>query len=143
MLRLEYDDTKALIEWASARIGLPFRPDATAIGQRRDDGTLAAVVVYDGFSECDCNIHVASDGSGRWLTRALLVAAFTHPFGEWGLRRLTGLVPASNRYAMRLNRHLGFEVEGLCRHALPDDDIIVFGMLREHCRYIAKEYRHA
>ena len=135
-----YENVDEMVVWASKIIGFQPRPDVTAIGWR-ESGSLRAVTLYDGFSECDCNIHIASDGSGNWLRRAFLIASFMHPFVQWRLRRVTGLVPAKNKDALRFDLHLGFKQEGYLRHALPDDDIVVLGMLRETCRYIPPEYR--
>lgn len=140
---LKYDDQEMMVRWAEKRIGFPFRPDAKAIGWLGYQGDLKAVTVFDGFSPCDCNIHVASDGSKRWLTRGYLRAIFAYPFIQLGLRRVTGLVPARNEAALKLDLGLGFEREGYCRNALPDDDIVLLAMLRESCPFIPKEYRHA
>ena len=135
-----YENVDEMVVWASKIIGFQPRPDVTAIGWR-ESGSLRAVTLYDGFSECDCNIHIASDGSGNWLRRAFLIASFMHPFVQWRLRRVTGLVPAKNKDALLFDLHLGFKQEGYLHHALPDDDIVVLGMLRETCRYIPPEYR--
>ena len=140
MGELVYDDSGQMIEWASKIIGFQPRSDAVAVGWR-EHGELRAVVLYDNFSACDCNIHIASDGTGNWLRRAFLVTCFMHPFAQWGLRRVTGLVPAKNTDALRFDLHLGFEQEGYLRHALPDDDLVLLGMLRENCRFIPERYR--
>ena len=139
MGEIVYDD-ESMIHWAIEKIGFEPRPDVRAIGWR-ENGSLRAVTLYDGFSECDCNMHIASDGSGNWLRRAFLVASFMHPFVQWRLRRVTGLVPAKNKDALRFDLHLGFKQEGYLQHALPDDDLYLLGMLRENCRYIPPEYR--
>lgn len=138
--RVVFDDQDA-IAWVSERVGCDpgSWQSPRAISLRQPDGTLTGAVVYERFSECDCNIHVASDGSSRWMTRAFLAAVFAYPFIQLGLRRVTGLVPASNHAAMRLNQHLGFEIEGYCDHAMPADDIVVMGMTRVRCRYIKKK----
>lgn len=117
-----------------------FRRDAYAIGVERD-GELVGVVVYDTFSEADCCMHVASDGSGRWLTKEALVRFFAYPFIQCGLRRVTSPIGTKNTASMRFCQHLGFEQEGFCRHALADDDVIVMGLIRENCRFIPKEHR--
>lgn len=140
---LKYDEQEMMLAWAEERIDLQFRPDATAIGWAHPDGSLRAVTVFDGFSPCDANIHVASDGSRRWLTRGYLRAIFAYPFIQLGLRRVTALVPARNEAALKMDYGLGFVREGYCRHALPNDDIVLLAMLREDCVYIPKEYRHA
>ncbi len=134
-----YDDD-SMIPWAIERIGFKPRDDVRAIGWRENE-VLRAVTLYDGFSECDCNIHIASDGKPHWLNRGFLVAAFMHPFVQWKLRRVTGLVPAKNTRALRFDLHLGFVREGYLRHALPDDDLVLLGMLRENCRFIPERYR--
>lgn len=134
------DDDETIIPWASKIIDFNPRPDATGFGLY-ENGKLKAAVIWDGFSDCDCNIHVASDGTDNWLRRKFLVTAFMHPFKQWGFRRVTALVPAKNTKALKFDRHLGFKDEGYLKHALPDDDLVILGMLREDCRFIPKDLR--
>lgn len=139
--QLIYGEEDRLLPWALERIGIEaFRRDAYSLGLERE-GELVAVVVYDGFSRCDCNMHLASDGSGKWMNKAILAASFAYPFIQLRLNRVTGLVPAKNDEALKLNEHLGFVREGLCPKALPDDDMVVMGLLRENCRWVPKESR--
>ncbi|MNT58116.1 hypothetical protein D3C72_1955340 [compost metagenome] len=121
-------------------MGHRMREDITTIGVLRD-GELAAVIGYDTFSQVDCNMHIASDGCKRWANRTVLAHAFAYPFMQLRLRRVTALVPASNRAALKFDRQLGFLDEGYHPHSMPDDDTVTLGMLREHCRWIPKEYR--
>jgi RimJ/RimL family protein N-acetyltransferase len=139
MFKLIYGEDERLLPWATERVGLDgFRSDARTIGYERD-GELCAVAVFDGFSSVDCNIHIASDGSRRWLTREFLTAAFSYPFIQCGLRRVTGLVPAKNADALRFDQHLGFRREGYHHKAASNGgDLISLGMLREHCRFISR-----
>lgn len=99
------------------------------------DGDLVSGVVYNLYSGSNIAMHVAGVGP-HWLSRSYLRAAFRYPFVQLGCRRVTGLVPASNAAARRFDEHIGFQREGLMRHALPDDDIIVYGLLREDCRWL-------
>ena len=99
MGEMVYDDSGEMIEWASKIIGFQPRPDVVAIGWRVR-GELRAVALYDNFSECDCNMHIASDGKAHWLSRQFLIASFMHPFVQWRLRRVTGLVPAKNKVSL-------------------------------------------
>lgn len=141
MRRVVYGEDQRFIEWAQERIGVTFRNDAVAIGLEDETGIRAAVV-YDTFTDVDCCIHVASDGSKVWLNREYLIRCFAYPFVQRGYNRITGLVPESNKEALRFDLHLGFKPEGRCREAAPDGgDIIVLGMLRRECRFIPKEYR--
>jgi RimJ/RimL family protein N-acetyltransferase len=138
---LIYGQEERLLPWAAARSGASgFRRDAYSIGLERD-GELCAVVAFDDFTDCNVNMHIASDGTRRWMNKELLVAAFSYPFVQLGLRRVTGLVPAGNAQALAFDEHLGFVREGLCRHGFVDDDMVVLGMLRSECRFIPKEFR--
>lgn len=135
---LIYGREDQLLPWAQERIGVIFRTDAKTIGLERD-GSLVAVVVYDGFSECDCNMHIASDGTRAWMSKSLLLSAFAYPFVQLGLLRVTGLVPASNEEALAFDENLGFVREGYHPKAGPAGaDLISLGLLREHCRFIPK-----
>jgi len=125
------------IPWAQRTIGLrfPWR-EPTAI-MLFDDNVLRACVAYTDYDEVNLGMHIASDGSRRWLTREYLRACFGYPFEQLGVRRVTGLVAASNPAALRFDTHLGFRMEGRLRHAAQDgSDLLVLGMLRGECRYL-------
>jgi RimJ/RimL family protein N-acetyltransferase len=135
MKRVILDQRDRCAEWARQRI--PHVPSwgewCEAIGLE-EDGELLAVVVYNLYSSADIAMHIAAVPGRRWMTREFLRVAFRYPFVQLGCRRVSGYVPASNADAQRFDEHLGFRREGLMRHALPDDDIIVYGMLREEAR---------
>ena len=80
--------------------------------------------------------HIAGKPGRRWLTREFLFAIFDYPFNQLGVRRITGLVPKKNKDARRFDEHLGFEYEGNMRNALADDDMIIYGMLKEKCKWL-------
>jgi hypothetical protein len=134
--RVIYGEDERLLPWAAERIGIrSFRADARAIGFEQD-GVLRAAVVFDTFSSTDCHMHVASDGSRRWLTRGFLAAAFAYPFTQMKLNRVTSPIAQSNRQALKFNLHLGFRPEGVHPQAASDGAMITTGLLREHCRFI-------
>lgn len=138
-----YGQRERLIGWAAEHIGIrAFKSDAQAIGLERG-GDLIAVAVFDTFSTTDCMIHIASDGSGHWLTRAFLAHVFSFPFIQCGYLRVMSPIDESNQRALRFNRHLGFEQEG--RHPFAAKDggaVLTMGLLRDHCRFIPKSAQH-
>ena len=138
MATLIYGSEDRLLPWAQERIGVTFRTDAYTLGLEKD-GELVAVVVYDNFSDGDCNMHIASDGTRAWMNKSLLVSAFAYPFMQLGLRRVTGMVPAHNADALAFDEHLGFVREGFHPQAGPGGtDLITLGMLKSACRFIPK-----
>jgi len=141
--KLIYGQEGRLLPWAAERIGVRgFRRDACTIGLERD-GELCAVVVFDTFSDCDCNIHIASDGTKRWMNRDLLAATFAFPFVQLGFRRITGLVAEDNAAALAFDENLGFVREGYHPHGAGEGvAMITLGLLREHCRFLPEELRN-
>lgn len=140
---LIYGQEERLLPWAQERIGIgPFRRDAYTMGLEKD-GELVMVVVFDNFSAVDCNVHLCSDGSRRWMNKDILLAAMAYVFVQLKLNRITGLVPAKKTDVIAFDEHFGFEREGYCRKALPDDDLVILGLLRENCRFITEEQRNA
>lgn len=138
MAKLIYGEEDRLLPWAQERIGVVFRDDAKTIGLERDE-QIAAVVVFDNFSETDVYMHIASDGTRAWMSKTLLLAAFAYPFMQLGLLRVTGLVPAQNTDALKFDEHLGFVREGYHPKAGPGGcDLVSLGLLRDHCRFIPK-----
>jgi len=140
---LIYGQEERLLPWAQERIGTgPFRRDAYSMGLEKN-GELVMVAVFDNFSALDCNVHLASDGSRRWMNKELLLSVFAYVFVQLKLNRITGMVPAKRTDVIEFDEHFGFVREGLIRKAMRDDDIVILGMLREECRFITEEQRNA
>jgi len=130
------------LKWAQERMPgcFPFDDKAKAIMLFEDD-RLKAVTVFTDYYVRNVQMHIASDGSKNWMTRAFLRTSFGYPFLQLGVLRVTGLVAASNGDALRFDQHLGFRIEGRMRCASYDgSDLLVLGMLRQECRYITEAH---
>jgi RimJ/RimL family protein N-acetyltransferase len=130
---------KRVAEWVASKIDVfefgttPY----TAIGLANETGALLAGVIYQNYTRTDIHMHVAALPGRRWLCKSFLGEGFRYPFEQLGCRRVTGVVPARNLPAQRFDEHLGFIREGLVRSILPNgDDLIIYGMLREECRFL-------
>jgi len=138
-MSLEFDHSRRpkYRNWAAEIIGIRnFRPDAVTITALKA-GEITAVTVFDTFSDNDCQIHVASDGSRNWLSRQYLQMVFAYPFRQLGLRRLTSLVSVNNAASLSFCQQCGFIREGQLRKAAESgEDLVLFGMLREECRWL-------
>lgn len=108
----------------------------TALGQINEHGLLMAGVVFATYTERDVHLHVASQGK-RWLTRRFIGEVFRYTFLQLGCRRCTVSVAASNEASRHFVLHVGWKYEGILRAMLPgDEDVLLFGMLREECRWL-------
>jgi RimJ/RimL family protein N-acetyltransferase len=128
-------DREKVGEWVKARIrhvdtwGEEYR----AIGFERH-GQLVSGVVYNHFSGNDIAMNVA--GTGLWASPDALKVYFNYPFIQLKCQRVTAYVASKNRKCLALVERLGFIPEGRLREGLPDDDLLMLGMLRRECRWI-------
>jgi len=131
-----YGQDARVIEWVSARVDTVGFTGAVGIGLEQD-GELIAGVVFDMYTKAGISMHVAALPTRRWMTRDYLYRCFAYPFLQLQCRRITGLVRVDNLEAQRFDEHLGFKREGLLREACEDGtDMIVYGMIREECRWL-------
>jgi len=123
--------------WVCARVGgYPWvKGEATTVGLEHN-GELVAGVTYDRWNGVSLMMHVASDGSKRWLNRRFLWFCFHYPFDQLGAKKVIGTVEATNHAALAFDKHLGFIEEGRLKDACPGGDLILLTMTPEQCRYI-------
>lgn len=122
-------------DWVAkhTRTPLPWGEWYQGIGHEKD-GELIAGVVFNFHTEADIVMHIAA--SGQWLTREYAYAIFAYPFLQLKTRRVSAFPRASDEVTRKLVLALGFTHEGTMRHGYADDDAVLYGMLREECRYL-------
>ncbi len=131
---------EVIARFVALRAGRPeFEPwgNFTALGLVRDD-SLVAGVVYNNFEAANVCAHIGAIEGRQWLTRDFLQAMFAYPFVEMGKRRITALVAKKNRHARGFVENLGFVYEGTLKHYYDRDDLTVYGLIREKCRFLGR-----
>jgi hypothetical protein len=123
-----------LASWLCQRIGLTPTPAIQCIGRLNAAGNVIGVIGYDGFNGASVQMHVA--GEGNWISRHLLWAAFDYPFNVMRCNAVLGLIPSNNKDALKLNDHLGFQIDTVIPHAHPDGALVVMVMYRDGCRWL-------
>ena len=130
---------EAVAQFVCSRIpGMDLeRSPYTAIGQLDHLGNIIGGVVFNNYVDGrDIHMHTAGTGP-RCLTRRFIGEVFRYVFVQLGCRRCTGLVARSNEHAAIFDQKLGFRYEGVLRAYLAgDEDVLIFGMLREECRWL-------
>lgn len=135
MMELFINDREAET-WAAARLPKvmawlgTYKSLAAIVGSR-----ILGVVIYDGFTPYDCNLHLVIEDK-HCLNRRTLRAVFRYPFEQLGLKRVTAQVPASNLKALDLDQRLGFTLEGRKILGCGDEDELILGMTRGNCRWL-------
>jgi len=125
---------EALREWISNKLKQNFPEDSTFLGQVKGN-KLVAVIGYCNFVGNSCAIHIASEGS-HWMDKQLLWACFDYPFNKLEKKVIVTALDASNEEAVRLNRHLGFQIETVIKDAHENGDLMIMTMRKENCRFL-------
>lgn len=106
-----------------------------------EDGELIAGWVVNHFNWPDIALHVAVKPGSNWASRRFMKVVFGYIFEQLGCTRLTGSISSNNEVAKHLAVRLGGKLEGTLRRANPDgSDILLYGMLKEECRWIRPEF---
>ncbi len=110
------------IDWMASRIDLDgvFKAeDAIAIAHVEYTEDLKAqvlgVVAINNWSPAACEGHIASNGSGRWMTRKFARFVYDFVFNHAGKCRFNFVVGVDNEQAVRMHDKLGHE--RMCRLA--------------------------
>ena len=140
MKEVVYEPVEEMISWAEAHTRMRYRPDAKAIGIRDETG-YRGIVVFDSFTKTGCWVHVASDGSRKWITRELIIRTFAYPFIRLEYPRINAFVSVDNHDAVAFNENFGWTREGVLREGGENgEDLILFGMLRRECRWLPERF---
>lgn len=134
--RLVTDEHPRVAAWVAAQVGCSAHAWAgyACLGLEVD-GQLVAGVVLETYTGRSANIHVAGVGK-YWLSRNLLYSIFHFCFNTLKLKRLIGLVAASNAAALAFDQHIGFKYEAILPDGAQDGDLIILSMRPEDCRYL-------
>lgn len=138
MPSLIFGHTEKLAAWASQQIpqmrGMSFGPCqaiGVASGPNEDDELYAVVVFHDYQPACRSIQLSAAARSPKWMTKGVARAVLFYPFMQLNCFRVWGATPHTNLRAIRLNRGLGFKVDGTLRHAFgPGVHAVMVSMTR-------------
>jgi hypothetical protein len=101
-----------------------------------DNGEFQGGVAFSDFRGYDCQLSTAAETPMAW--RDLVIhAVFDYVFNQLSCVRCTALAKKSNKRARAFLEGLGFVLEGRIRQGYDGvKDAMIYGMLREECRYI-------
>jgi len=101
-----------------------------------DRGTIVGAVVLDTWSHNSVQVHLGATNPMVWR-RGLHVEGMRYVFETCDRGIILGLTPASNRIAIRFNKHIGFKPVYRIRDGFrKGEDLILFEMRKEDCRYL-------
>lgn len=119
--------------WMQAKLGVPLVPPFTAFGVLDDAGTLIGGALFN----CDTrdDIELTIYGPGATTPEALRYGS-QYCFLQTNHPRMSASVRRSNRHMLRFMEACGFKLEGVKRMPDSRDDILLFGMLKNECKWL-------
>lgn len=138
---LTIDDQSTLLAWAGERVGVErWVADSEAFGLIEEGtGRIVAVCVLNVWMDDAVWLHLATDGQKKWAWPFAIGRVLAHAFLDRGVKRVVARICAKNVPAQVLALKAGFEIEGRERVAFRGEDVIVFAMLREDCKWLDEE----
>lgn len=125
--------------WVASKCSAPYNPAMdNCIGLYRK-GELRGGVIFSDYTGPggSVTLHMGSDGSGRWATRDFLAAIFEHAFVWMNVKKMFGPVPVSAPpQVLRINQHLGFQLEQVVKDVYPDGDMLLLSMYKDQCKFL-------
>lgn len=128
-------EEEALV-WAQQALGMSREVGfCRALSAVDEYASFVFVVVLSNFTPRNVDMHTAAVPGATWASPRAAVRMFNGIFGcvfdELAAARVTGLVRAKNASARRFDEHLGFKLEGIMRKSFEDDDLCIYGFLKE------------
>lgn len=125
-----------ILEWASDILGVKFDPKQCAwIAKVSQDFDIIAVVVYTRFSPWNCEMSIASKNP-KWASKGFLKFAFSYPFEQLKLTRVTAAVEPDNSKSIDMLERLGFIQEATLSEWFGDKDALIYRMKRSECKWL-------
>ena len=108
-----------------------------------DERGIQAIAAFDSFTVDACNVHFAI-ANPYVIRHGFLHEIARHLFIQCNRKRIFGLVPSTNKKALKLDKHIGMEEVATIPDALADGiDYVVLRMNRKDCRWLPEELREA
>jgi len=127
-------ENEAIAGFIEQKLQIKISPPYTAFGFASEDNRPLSAFVFNDFNHSNMEVTAISDPGG--ITRSVLRYLGDYVFNKSDCRRLTMRTKKRNKRMLQLAPRLGFKYECIAKHYFPDDDAVVFRMLREDCRWI-------
>jgi len=133
-------DNERIGNWVCEKAGGKYQSGGKCIGIEKD-GELVVGVMYDGYTgeNGSISMHWRVDNP-QSITRFFYWMAFDYPFNIAKVRRVNGLVDATNTHAIRVDEKLGFICEARLADYFPKGDALVFRMYKDECKFLGEKY---
>lgn len=125
---------EAVAPFIEKKLGVKLSQPYTAFGFVSNDNRPLCALVFNDHT--GSNIEVTAYAEPGGMNRGVLRYAANYVFNKCGCRRLTARTKKSNKRMLKLFPRYGFQYECVAKHYFPDDDAVVFRMLKQDCPWL-------
>lgn len=112
----------------------------TAIGITRQDRMIAGLVWHDYRPQYgSIQMSIASEPKSRWCSRLVMEAFFHYPFVQLGCKSVFICVRRKAKKTRKFVEKVGFKFSGLLRRGFGTEDMVIYDMLQNECRWIRSD----
>lgn len=127
---------KEIAEFVSRRIRQATFGPCTTMGVIRQNKLIGGLVFHEYVPAYKSVMVSYAFDRPSWATPSVLHSVALFVFDQLGCNRLCTLTPRKNKRSRRFVEGIGFKYEGCARKGFGADDAIIYGMLRQECRWL-------
>lgn len=127
-------ENEAIAAFIEEKLQVKITPPYTAFGFVSDDNRPLCAVMFNDFNQSNMEMTIYAEPGG--ITRPVMKYLANYVFVKNNCRRLTVRTRKSNKLVLQLAPRYGFKYECIAKHFFPDDDAVMFRMLKEDCRFL-------
>ena len=113
-----------------------FAGRGSIIGLWDDEKGPIAACLFEGSNEASIMLHIATDGTKKWMNREYLWFVFYYPFIQLGINKIIAPIESTNRQCSTFVEHIGFALEATLKGCAPDGDLLIYTMSKDQCKWL-------
>lgn len=127
-------ENEAIAGFLEDKLQVKISPPFTAFGFVSNDNRPMCAVLFNDYNQSNMEMTIYAEAGG--ITRQVLKYLANYVFNKSKCRRLTVRTKRRNKRVLQLAPRYGFKYECIAKNFYPDDDAVVFRMLKEDCRFL-------
>jgi RimJ/RimL family protein N-acetyltransferase len=92
--------------------------------------------LFENYNQASIMLHIATDGTKKWMNREFLWFTFYFPFVQLGVTKIIAPVESTNEVCSRFIKHIGFHLEATLKDAAPKGDMLIYTMTEDQCKWL-------
>lgn len=115
-------------EWLQGR--------GSIIGLWDDNKGPLAACLFEAHNKASIMLHIATDGTKKWMNREYLWFVFYFPFKQLCVNKIIAPVESGNLTCRRFVEHIGFSLEATLKDCAPKGDLLIYTMTEDQCKWL-------